>query len=457
MDVPQPHMAELGGLLLRAGLAQRAGGLLGRHAHAVVAQVDQHVAGGGLMRDGQRDATRAALGLDAVEDGVFHQRLQRKAGDIAGLGQALVLDVSDVQRDGAAVAVLLDGKVIVEQGKLLLQRHQPLVALGDALQQPRKRHRHLGDAGRVLDGGHPLDAVERVVDKVRVDLVLQHAVFQVFFLQLVVQALLHQRRDRLRKPVDAAADVAHLVVPLNGRVGRKIAPADALQLRLQRLHRRGDHMPQQQRQHGAQQQNGGQGPQKRHQHRRHLAAQRGGGQRLRHIHAVGAQRVGQHKLVAIGVHPRLGVQQLQGCVPGRGKGGGVRRLQRAAVQAPYRAVHAPKQRTALGQGVVLQRVGDQPAGHRQVDHRPARAGGVHHRARHGDDLPRLVLQQRVVGQHRPGGILPGVGKARQHLQLRRLQRQALRHRRALLHHALTAVGHQHAHQVARGILAGVFV
>ena len=49
--------------------------------------------------------------------------------------QLFILDIADIQRDGAAVAVLLDREVVVQQGKLLIQGHQPFVAFGDAFQQ----------------------------------------------------------------------------------------------------------------------------------------------------------------------------------------------------------------------------------------------------------------------------------------------------------------------------------
>ena len=45
------------------------------------------------------------LGLDAVENGVFRQRLQRKAGDQA-FAQLLIGDIGDLDGDGPAVAVL---------------------------------------------------------------------------------------------------------------------------------------------------------------------------------------------------------------------------------------------------------------------------------------------------------------------------------------------------------------
>ena len=104
------------------------------------------------------------------------------------------------------------------------------------------------NAGRVLDGSHPADAVEGVVDKVRVHLVLQHPVFQLLLATFVLHPAGHQAVHVFSQLVDAPADVAQLVVPLNIRVGREIAAADFFNAALQRRDRVGDHPVQQERQ-----------------------------------------------------------------------------------------------------------------------------------------------------------------------------------------------------------------
>ena len=182
----------------------------------------------------------AALGLQTVENGVLHQRLQRKAGDHAVPAKPLVLDPGNLDLQIAAIAVLLDGKVIVEQSQLLLQGHQLLRFLGDALGQPGKGCDHFSDAGRMLDGGHPADAVEGVVDKVGVHLVLQHPVFQLLFFALVLHPAGHQAVHIGGQLVDASANVAQLIGPLYGRVGSKVAAAHSFDPLLQGLHRAGN-------------------------------------------------------------------------------------------------------------------------------------------------------------------------------------------------------------------------
>ena len=122
-------------------------GLLRRHADAVVRQVDEHIAVRGVALDPQCDLPGTALRLNAVEDRVLDEGLQSEPRDQAAVVQRLILDIADVQRDRAAVAVLLDREIVVQQGELLIQRHKALVALGDALEQTGQRHDHLGNAG----------------------------------------------------------------------------------------------------------------------------------------------------------------------------------------------------------------------------------------------------------------------------------------------------------------------
>ena len=192
VHVPQADMTELfGHFSTLGGLIQKVRHQLRRHPHAVIGDAQQDIPGVRVGGDVQQHAAVAALGFQPVEDGIFHQRLQGEPGDHAVPAKCLTLNAGDLDRQVAAVAVLLDGKVIVEQCQLLLQRHQLLGTLGDALGQPRKGGHHLGNAGGVLDGGHPADAVEGVVDKVWVHLVLQHPVFQLLFAALVLHPAGH--------------------------------------------------------------------------------------------------------------------------------------------------------------------------------------------------------------------------------------------------------------------------
>ena len=95
-----------------------------------------------------RSVTSPALPFGSMrEDRVLDEGLQSEPRDQAAVVQRLILDIADVQRDRAAVAVLLDREIVVQQGELLIQRHKALVALGDALEQTGQRHDHFGNAG----------------------------------------------------------------------------------------------------------------------------------------------------------------------------------------------------------------------------------------------------------------------------------------------------------------------
>lgn len=80
MDVPQTHVTELLlGLLLRRlpeGVCQHIRG----HPHPVVFQFDEHITLGLIPTDGDGQLPGAALGLDAVENGVFRQGLEGELG-----------------------------------------------------------------------------------------------------------------------------------------------------------------------------------------------------------------------------------------------------------------------------------------------------------------------------------------------------------------------------------------
>src|SRR5699024_6053419 len=169
----------------------------------------------------------------------------------------LVVDVGHLDLDVAAVAVLLDGKVIVQQAQLILKGDQLLGALGNALGQPGEGRDHLGDAGGVLDGGHPADGVEGVVDEMGVDLGLQHLVFQVLLALLVLQTAGQQALHIAGQVVDPPADVPQLVGPFDGVVDGKVALADLVDAVAEGGHRPGDDGVQpahQQAAHGPQQQ-----------------------------------------------------------------------------------------------------------------------------------------------------------------------------------------------------------
>ncbi|MNN71358.1 hypothetical protein D3C81_1872830 [compost metagenome] len=74
----------------------------------------------------------------------------------------------------------------------------------------------------------------------RIDLILQHPVFQVLLLLLIGQPVVHQRYDILGQPVDAAPHIAKLAVPLNVAVDQEIALRDFVDPFLEFFHRQTD-------------------------------------------------------------------------------------------------------------------------------------------------------------------------------------------------------------------------
>ena len=92
----------------------------------------------------------------------------------------------------------------------------------------------------MLDGGHPADTVQGIVDKVGVDLALEHPVFQLLFFALVLHPAVHQAVHIGGQLVDASANVAQFIGPLYGRVGSKVAAAHSFDPLLQGLHRAGN-------------------------------------------------------------------------------------------------------------------------------------------------------------------------------------------------------------------------
>ena len=391
------------------GLVQQVRHLLRRHPHAVVGNAQQYVPGIRVGGDIQQHAAVAALGLQPVEDGVFHQRLQGEPGNRAVAAKGLAFNAGDLDLQIAAVAVLLDGKVIVEQCQLLLQRHQLLGALGDALGQPRKGGYHLGNAGRVLDGGHPADAVKGVVDKVRVHLVLQHPVFQLLLAALVLHPASHQTVHVLGQLVDAPADVAQLVVPLHRVVGAKAAAAHGLDALLQRLHRAGDDPLQPVLHQKAQSPDDGNAKGDEPQVHAVVLQKGARGQKLHQRRTASVQRYLDYIVVLpVQLHLALPRGLLGHAVMAAGALGIIHLPQRvlnldqaAVFDLPQAAAHLPVQRTAVGQAVTRCRVGDNGSIQRKVGAAPVQSTLAAADRLAESDAVRAAGQQRVGGELHP--------------------------------------------------------
>ena len=100
-----------------------------RHADSIVRDVNLYLICGGRIQADLYDSGGSG-GFDAMEDGVFHNGLKRKAENLT-IQKRFVVNLI-VQCDGAAVAVFLNCEIIVQQREFGPNRDGNLSALGDA-------------------------------------------------------------------------------------------------------------------------------------------------------------------------------------------------------------------------------------------------------------------------------------------------------------------------------------
>ena len=146
--------------------------LLCRDACAVVADVDVQVLVRLLDAYGQKTVVLAAL--EAVEDGIFDDGLQEKLRALHA--EDLVAVVAE--------AVLLDHEVVVDIFELLADRHE-IPGLRDRVaEKGGQRLRDIGDRLRPGRQRVAADGVQRIVEEMRVDLILQREKFRLLGRQL---------------------------------------------------------------------------------------------------------------------------------------------------------------------------------------------------------------------------------------------------------------------------------
>ncbi len=171
------------------------------------------------------DPTRRAAGLDAVQDGVFHQRLQQ---------QARHLDVHVVHLEHhlqlVAEAGLLDGHVVAHLLQLLLDIDEGIPLVEVVAQVVRQ----VGDKlARLLgpNADQRRDGVEGVEQEVRVDLALQRGELRLagHLFQLLDARHLHLGGDELGEahrhlPQRAGDAVGAAVIDLEGAADGAVLP-----------------------------------------------------------------------------------------------------------------------------------------------------------------------------------------------------------------------------------------
>ena len=117
------------------------------------------------------------FGFQPVKNAVFHDGLQRHLGQKAV--QQLVVAVLDlnIQKETILESELLDKKVVLDVGQLVPQGDNIFLAADAVAKKRRQRVGHPCNVLAVLQDCLTADTFQRVVQKMRVDLVLQRVDF----------------------------------------------------------------------------------------------------------------------------------------------------------------------------------------------------------------------------------------------------------------------------------------
>ena len=118
------------------------------------------------------------FGFQPVKNAVFHDGLQGHFGQKAV--QQLVIAVLDlnIQKETILKTELLDKEVILDVGQLVPQGDNVFLAADAVAEKRRQRVGHPCNALAVLQDCLTADTFQRVVQKMRVDLVLQRVDFR---------------------------------------------------------------------------------------------------------------------------------------------------------------------------------------------------------------------------------------------------------------------------------------
>ena len=364
--------------------------LLG-HARAVVLHTeDEHVA---LPPRLHQDVARAALLLDAVVDGVLHQRLQDQ---LVHPQRKQLLRHVDFVVQLVLVAHLLDVEVAAHVIHLVREGDDlPAPAQADAEQAGQRAHQPHDLVGLVLLR-HPADGIQGVVEEVGLDLGLQGADLGLTLLLLLPVHQVQQVANVVHHAVEAAAQLVNLAgVALRIELHVQIAPLGLAHQPPELADRAGEG--------GREAQRHGRGQQNRH-HRHHdgVPAQRQHRlQGLAHAeHAHGAPAgdlgVGQQQLVALaadGVDARCGADPL--------RADAVHRLVHRGVDDLAAAI-LHEHVAALAQRDVPDALLDHVRAHVRADHAQQHAAvRIVHRAHHGYDVVGGIVA--VVADVAPDG------------------------------------------------------
>lgn len=197
---------------------------LRRHARAIVAHEDAD--GLALLRGIDQNAAHAAAELDAVVERIFHQRLQ---GELRQHAAAQLRLDADLIAQNVPVARLLDLQIAAHMDFFFAQCDDVAPLTQGAAEEIGQARDHL-DGLFVFSGLHePDDGIERIVEKMGVDLALQQCQLHRAELVLLLPVKLHLLLQMLRHLLKAVAQRLQRLVLRHDRLPRgKIALSDGL-------------------------------------------------------------------------------------------------------------------------------------------------------------------------------------------------------------------------------------
>ena len=174
-----------------------------------------------------------------MDDAVFQNRLERQLGQAAAVQlRTVLLRTADIQLQSLREAILLDVVIRLAVLQFLLHGHQVLHLTDRIAEKFGQRFRHVRDAGQAGQQCLAANALQRVVEEVRVDLVLQRQILRLALVELKdlgrIQPELHLAKQQLVAAVEGkhgalrlpdAVAAQHL---LDGASAQAIRPHDGV-------------------------------------------------------------------------------------------------------------------------------------------------------------------------------------------------------------------------------------
>ena len=177
-----------------------------RHPDAVVADGQRQIAVRSRGRD--KNGARLRTLCDPMQHAVFHDRLQNKLWNlrIEQLARNLRLIGEQI-----LITQLLDIDVLFQIKQFVAERHGMVDPAEAVIDHTDKRADRLADSRRSLQLRHPADGIERVADKVRVDLLLQNPDFEIMPFFVVAANCLDAVIQRLDHVIEAKIQISDLI------------------------------------------------------------------------------------------------------------------------------------------------------------------------------------------------------------------------------------------------------